>query len=154
MTDERDPFLVAIQNSFQSLLDNERYRLVKHRYDREHFGNALVRLEGPIYSLTFIRDRGQALLGIGLVEAGHESYDLAQLVSFLDSSSTWSYRAPDNNNILYSGVDWQVGELRRVVESYKSLLFDPALFREQKDALDRFIYEKYVAPWLKGSPRT
>lgn len=132
MIDERDPFLVAVQNGFQSLLNNEGYRLVEHRYEPAHFGNALARYENPIYRLTFVRDRGQAFLSIGLVKPGHESYDLAQLVSFLDLSSTWSYRAPDDDNILYSSVDWQVGELRRVMERYRNQLFAPDLFGKQR----------------------
>lgn len=146
-------FLELVKHHFNDILEKDGFVIVGYTFDSAHFGNARVTLQSPAFLIQLLRDRGQVHLGLGLSEKNHDIYDLAQIVSFLDPKSTWSYRSPDEHSKLYSSTEWKMGEVKRVFDKYRSQLLNSDLFTKRKRELDQFIKTKYVSPWLRKPQR-
>ena len=65
MSTGRRPDLPPSVATLVHLLQERGYRVRTNRYDREHFGNVLLVLEGRHTSVQITRDRGQWLVDAG-----------------------------------------------------------------------------------------
>lgn len=144
-------FLELAKNNFGDLLEDDGFVIIDYGYNPVYFGDAYVTFQSSEFLIRLLRSKGQVLLEIGLFSLRARSYDLAQIVSFLDPKSNWSYKSPDDNNQLFSSTEWKIGEVRRIFEQYRTQLLDLELYTNRKQELEQFIKAKYVDPWLRKS---